>query len=323
MKNMNDDGKARQRFHRIGYGTGLAHSAGGFALLLTLFCSGLTQAATNTILFTYTNRAALLNDGWSYIATLPGGAQRNTEVTTGNVVSYDQTVHPGVLRIPCDQGDLWGSLNNTRNSLFRSLSTNWTSLRLQVTFSPTANGQQAQLAVYQDDDNYVEVGHAFNGGELVALTREDGGNQPSWSPLNVSHAPVAAGTVFLRLDRDINTDQLSAFYSLNGTNWATVGRHYPSLGQPAIVHLDRRLARRPPQLRLDPPGHHYQRYTGWTTARSAATAPRLQHSRRPAGYQPAAVACLFPPGNTCCLHRVQQCPLVVGQSADWGHSQFL
>src|SRR6266545_4929519 len=79
-----------------------------------------TLAATHYD-FTYPDRASLLADGWSFIAVAPSGAFRDTEQTTGAVVSYDQTAHLGVLRIPADTGDLWESLNNTRNSLFRNL----------------------------------------------------------------------------------------------------------------------------------------------------------------------------------------------------------
>jgi hypothetical protein len=185
---------------------------------------------TNSLNFTNATRQALLADGWSFIATLPGGGPRNTEITNsadGALVSYDQVAHPGVLRIPTDTGDLWGTANSTRNSLFHNLSSNWVSLRLDVSFAPTNNFQQAQLALYQDDDNYIEIGHAYSsdlGGEMATLAWEDGGVQTSWSPLSLSQAKVSASRMQLRLDRDLVTDKVSALYSLDGTNWAALGQ---------------------------------------------------------------------------------------------------
>lgn len=68
------------------------------------------QLVTNTTIFSYTNRAALLGAGWNFMATNPDGTPRNTEITNaaaGALVSYDQASHPGSLRVPCDLGDLW------------------------------------------------------------------------------------------------------------------------------------------------------------------------------------------------------------------------
>ena len=121
------------------------------------------------------------------MATAPGGAPRNTEITdagVGPLVSYNQGGPPGALRIPCDVGDLWGTgtgVNNSRNSLFRSLATNWTSMSLALSFAPAMNFQQVHLALYQDDDNYVQAGFAYNtqlngsGGLVTTLIWEAAG----------------------------------------------------------------------------------------------------------------------------------------------------
>src|SRR6185503_12412098 len=105
--------------------------------------------------FTYSSRSALLADGWwDFLATTSNGGTRNTEQTTGLVVDYNQSTHPGTIRIPTDQGTLWGSGNNTRNTLFRDLPSDWTSIRLQIAaFAPTAPYQAACIAAYQNDDN--------------------------------------------------------------------------------------------------------------------------------------------------------------------------
>lgn len=163
--------------------------------------------------FVYANRAALLADGWDFLARLTGGGTRNTEQTTGLVVSYDQTVHPGTVRIPADQGTLWGSNNNTRNTLFRDLPANWTSLRLKVeAFAPTAPYQGACLLAYQNDDNYVILCRDYVSSQTVEWWRETGGNAAV-----LGNVPVSATTdVRLRLDRNPATETLTAFVSVNG-----------------------------------------------------------------------------------------------------------
>jgi len=197
-----------------------------------LLWPGLGQAATNTYLFTYTSREALLSAGWSFVATAADGSERNTEVTNftaGALASYDQIAHPGTLRIPVDVGNLWGGLNDSRNSLFHSLASNWVSVRLQMTFSPAWDYQQADLLLYQDDDNYVSIGHAHSGEEKVAFWREFSG-----FPLDLSGNVVNASDIFLRLDRDLGTEGISAFYSLNGTNWTAMGQVSQALVNPRV-----------------------------------------------------------------------------------------
>ena len=176
----------------------------------------------STIVFTYTNRTALLADGWSFLATVPlTGATRNTENTNsslGPVVSYDQTGHPGVLRIPCGGGDMWQELNNTTNSLFRALAADWVSVRLAVAFAPGGNYQQAYVAYYQDDDNYIEAGLDFGGSQQALMIQETGG-----TPNVIGSAGVNVTGLSLRLDRDPSSAAITGYYSLDGTTWATLG----------------------------------------------------------------------------------------------------
>jgi len=199
------------------------------ALLPALLGLDVCRAATNSFSFTYANRAALLADGWDFVARTAGGAPRDTETTTGAVVSYDQTAHPGMLRIPVEVGNMWESANNTRNSLFRNLSSNWSSVRLELTFTPTQNVQQVHLSLYQNDDNYVQAGVAFNGGEKVALDREFGG-----SPSTVAFSSVSATNMHLRLDRELNYGVITVLYSLDGTNWVSLGQVNQELVSPRL-----------------------------------------------------------------------------------------
>jgi len=188
--------------------------------LLSLSNTMFSQGSTQHFSFTYQDRSSLIADGWEFIATGASGTARNTEQTTGTVVSYDQTVHPGVLRIPTDVGDLWGNANNTRNSLFRDLPADWSSIRMMVSsFSPSQNYQQAGLVAYENDDNYVQLTRTYEYGNKVTLVRETQGS--AWAVSTVNEE--ATSNIYYRIDRNLDTDVLTSFYSLDGSNWTQVG----------------------------------------------------------------------------------------------------
>jgi regulation of enolase protein 1 (concanavalin A-like superfamily) len=217
-------------------------SAGTYSLIARLvYDSGRTlssSAATVTAVsgsgtthldFTCADRASLLAGGWDFLARTASGATRDTEQTSGAVPDYNQSAHPGVLRIPADTGDLWKAANNTRNSLFRDLPANWTSIRLMLAFAPTQNYQQASLVAYQDDDNYVVLTREFSTGNLVAFAQEKAG-----AAALLQSAGVAATNLCLRLDRSSTTETLSAYYSLDGTTWTALGNVTQTLNNPRL-----------------------------------------------------------------------------------------
>ena len=185
-------------------------------------------SASNSFLFTYPSRNELLADGWSFTATNPNGTPRPTENTNPNsaaIISYDQVAHPGIMRIPVDAGDLFGPTpNNSTNSIFRYLPPNWLSMRLHVALNPTLDYQQAHLLVYQDDDDYIQVGMAYNNslnttnGEVITVVWEKGGSTAHyWN--NV----VGVTNVYFRLDRNPNDGSTTGFYSLDQLNWVAIG----------------------------------------------------------------------------------------------------
>ena len=180
--------------------------------------------ATNRTAFTYTNRNALVADGWSFWATNNSGVGRNTEITNTNVssISFSQTNASlgTVMQLPCDLGDMWSSLNDTRDSIFRSVSNNWMSARLKVSFDPTQNYQQTHLIFYQNDDNYVEVGIGFNSGSKNLFFIQETNGQP----VVVNSVGFSATSVTLRLDHNLTNDNISAFFSLDDTNWVAMGQ---------------------------------------------------------------------------------------------------
>lgn len=162
----------------------------------------------------YPDRAALLADGWDFKAKTAAGAVRDTERTSGTVVSYSASG----LRVPVDTGDIWSSMNNSRNSLLRDLPSGWSRVELSIpSFAPTRNYQSAGIGVYDDDDNYVLLTRSFNVGQRVSLVNEVGGTA------QIVQAQTATATSLrLRLTRSGNT--ITAAYSTNGgSSWIPAG----------------------------------------------------------------------------------------------------
>lgn len=152
--------------------------------VLSLPCLAQTQHYN----FTYPDRTSFLAAGWDFLAVSSAVVTRNTEQTTGAVVTYD--VAPGILQIPVDSGDLWSTQNDSRNTVFRSLPTDWTSMRLSLSFAPTTSYQQLGLVAYRDDDNYVNITRIFNGANQASFAVELAAN-----PSVVNSATVTATTL--------------------------------------------------------------------------------------------------------------------------------
>jgi predicted esterase len=196
----------------------------------TIFVSLTVDSSTGAHYdLTYTNRAALLADGWSFLARTAAGATRDTEQTNGAVVSYD--VAPGVLRVPADVGDLWQTVNTSRNSVFRNLPTNWVSIRLRVAaWAPTQNYQQAGLFAYQDDDTYVQVSRIYEDGQKIVLARE-----VNTAAANLNEPGLTTTTnLYLRMDRNPTNDAITGLYSTNSTTWISLGSVTQALANPRL-----------------------------------------------------------------------------------------
>lgn len=100
---------------------------------------------------------------------------------------------------------------------------------MALTFAPVADYQQAHLTLYQDDDNYVQAGVAFNNGRKAAMEREVGG-----LPSPAAVATIAANNVQLRLDRDPATSTFTTFFSVDGTTWVTLQQVSQGLVNPRL-----------------------------------------------------------------------------------------
>ena len=194
--------------------------------------SPLGPLTVNSFNFGYANRAALFADGWSYLATTASGATRNTEVTNpvSSSVIYNAV---GPLSIPCGSGDLWASGNSTINSLFRSLPTNWLSCQLSFSFSPFEAYQQAQFAIYQNDDNYFELGLGYDstrGGQILTWTEELNG-----SPATLVNIPIAATNAYFLLNRNPASSNITSYYSTNGITWTVFTNTIPPFTSPRLA----------------------------------------------------------------------------------------
>ena len=177
---------------------------------VTLYIAG---ADGDTYWLDYSSRAGLVADGWDFLARSAAGVSRDTE-QPGEVV-----FSPSGLQIPAGPGDLWAGLNSTRNSVFRDLPADWSSVEIGVSFAPTGNFQQAGVVVYDNDDSYVQVTRNFNSGS--------GGQSVAW----VSEAPsgIASGATLsaatqmrLRLVREGGVIT-GSFSTDGGVSWTGVG----------------------------------------------------------------------------------------------------
>ena len=114
--------------------------------------------------------------------------------------------------------------------MFRSLPTNWYRIELALAFSPNTNYQQVHLTLYQDDDNYVQAGFAYNGTQRAAMDREIG-----TSAVTVNAPAMPGGDLRLGLVRDPAAGSFDALFSNDGgTNWLDLGTVYQTLANPQL-----------------------------------------------------------------------------------------
>src|SRR5690625_3101373 len=184
-------------------------------------------AGVTHLVLDYANRAELVADGWDFTARTASGGSRDTEVGSGAVVQYS----PDGVKVPADAGDVWAGMNNTVNTLFRDLPATWTSVQARVSFAPTANWQQAGLAVYGDDDNFVYVTRNFNFAQRISMVSET-----DQVPHIVAEPAVAATRgIHLRLQRPAGSDQVTGAYSVDATTWTTLGTTTADLTSPRLA----------------------------------------------------------------------------------------
>jgi hypothetical protein len=101
-------------------------------------------------------------------------------------------------------------------------------LRLSFAPAPTAYYQQVHLGLYQDDDNYIEVGSSYNSGMNMTL-------ETSGSP-NGLPSVSASGTLFyFQLNRNPVSGAITGLGSMDGVNWTGLGSSSQALANPRLM----------------------------------------------------------------------------------------
>jgi uncharacterized protein YjdB len=147
-------------------------------------------------------------------------------------VDYDQSAHPGTIRIPVGSGDLYQTTATSENTLFLDLPPDWTSLRLKIAaFDPMAEYQRVSLMTYQDDDNYVVVDRIMNGLPFVEFYREEGAVATGATFTQL----INSGNLILRLDKDSAPNTWKGYFSTDdGVTWVSIGTQVQALNTPRL-----------------------------------------------------------------------------------------
>lgn len=165
----------------------------------------------------------LLEPGWIWL---------NEDTFTWNM-----SEKPGFLRIDLSNK---GTLDQPENILLRNAPEGDFEISTRVLFTPYSNFQFAGLLVYQDDEHALQYGRAMcylpgsqftcvgNGLYYDNLNVDEG----EWSDEGFRDDHFATSTVikseaYLRIVREGRT--YTAFYSDDGMNWQTIGRHESDL----------------------------------------------------------------------------------------------
>ena len=138
-----------------------------------------------------------------------------------NATLWSLTERPGFLR-------MYASSNTSKkeNRLLRPVAQGDFTIETHQIFEPDTNFQFAGLAIYQDADSYLAFGRAFcdtpgacvgNGIYFDAILGGKGGGS------NFGTLVDRPGEAYLRLVRRGN--QVTGFYSSNGTSWKEIGTH--------------------------------------------------------------------------------------------------
>jgi len=125
----------------------------------------------------------------------------------------------GFLRITTQAGDLAANSNDARNLLLRSAPGDDYEITTRVEFTPMQNTQQADLLVYQNDDNYLTLSRLYDnalGGNAVQFVHETGGTATA---VDLS---TDLTIIYLRIVKVGTT--YTGYYSPDGIGWTQVGQ---------------------------------------------------------------------------------------------------
>jgi len=165
----------------------------------------------------------LLEPGWTWVRE--------------EVLNWNLLEKPGFLHIVLDSHK---SFEETENILLRHAPEGNFVITTRVLFTPYSNFQSAGLIVYQDDSNALFFRRAMcyipnapgicvgNGLYFDNYAKESGNPAAGYSVgSNFATKTINPSEALLRLTREGSV--YTAFYSSDGENWITVGRHESDL----------------------------------------------------------------------------------------------
>ena len=167
-----------------------------------------TATATGTPCATCTWRddfSGSLDPAWSWVR--------------GDATHWSLGGRLGFLRITTQAGNLAASSNDARNLLLQPAPGGDYEITTRVEFAPTQNTQQADLLVYQNDDNYLTLSRLYDnalGGNAVQFVHETGGTATAVD-LNTDLT-----IIYLRIVKVGTT--YTGYYSPDGIGWTQVGQ---------------------------------------------------------------------------------------------------
>jgi Tol biopolymer transport system component/regulation of enolase protein 1 (concanavalin A-like superfamily) len=138
-----------------------------------------------------------------------------------NPAMWSLAVQPGFLRIYASPYPTGGE-----NLLLRPVAQGDFMIKTRLLFEPNTNFQFAGLVIYQDEDNFLQLGRAFCDvpdacvGNGLYFDKILGGN---FADSNFDRAVDSPSEAYLRLERQGQT--ITAFYSEDGIAWQETGSH--------------------------------------------------------------------------------------------------
>lgn len=174
---------------------------------------------------TYADRAALLAGGFDFIAQ-PGN--RDTENATH--ISY---ATGGGIQLAVQAGDLWEGLNNSVNTIFRNLPSDWQSVEVEMDYDPLLGDvMQAGADIYQDDDNYVGGVRIYSGGtERFTTVSEISGTAAA------TNNAFSSTSFWILIERDVNTYPANILTSISsdGVSYTALQSYNRTLSSPRLA----------------------------------------------------------------------------------------
>jgi cytochrome c len=143
------------------------------------------------------------------------------------------TVGGGALTLTAGAGDFTGTATNSPPLILQEAPEDeeWT-LTTKVTFSPTANREQAGLLVYSGDDDIIKLDHVWADGRRVEMVKEV---NDATTPLASVELPAGApSTLYLRISFNGATTY-RGHWSTDGAFWHLLATTTPDgVGDPDI-----------------------------------------------------------------------------------------